>query len=197
MQALWRRLRKGAAENTLNREERELAKKFAKAVKHLSANPFHPGLQSHEIDDLTDKFSQKVYESYLENNTPSAGRLFWVYGPNRRQISVVGLEPHPEDARNGAYRRVKLSALPLLSAATTDAVQAAFSEESGEATPGANALNALAVQVSAEARERGLDAHQVREAIGALVPRSSQGEWRARLNEFVSQCMREDAKGRR
>jgi hypothetical protein len=117
MRDLWARLLAGAAAGTLNAEEHALAKKLAKAVKHLGANPFHPGLQSHEIDDLTKRYGRQVFESYLENNTPAAGRLFWVYGPERRQITVIGLEPHPEDAKRSAYDRVKLSALPPLTAA--------------------------------------------------------------------------------
>jgi len=116
MRDLWARLLAGAAAGTLNAEEQALAKKLAKAVKHLGANPFHPGLQSHEIDDLTKRYGRKVFESYIENNTPAAGRLFWVYGPELMQISVIGLEPHPEDAKRGAYNRVKLSALPPLAA---------------------------------------------------------------------------------
>lgn len=112
MQAYWDYLQTGADGDTLNREERELAKKFAKAVRHLGASPFHPGLQSHEIDALTNRYGRKVFQSYLENNTPSAGRIFWVYGPERHQITVIGLEPHPEDSKNSAYQRVKLSGLP-------------------------------------------------------------------------------------
>jgi hypothetical protein len=114
MRDLWNRLQADAIAGTLTGDDRALAKKFAKAVKHLTVNPFHPGLQSHEIDDLSKRYGQKVFESYLENNTPAAGRLFWVYGPERQQITVIGLEPHPEDSKNAAYRRVKLSALPLI-----------------------------------------------------------------------------------
>lgn len=117
MRDLWQYLEEGAKAGTLNREERELAKKFAKAVKHLGGNPRHTGLQSHEIDELTERYGQKVFQSYLENNTPAAGRLFWTYGPERGFITVTGLEPHPEDAKNGAYARVKLSAMPKLAKA--------------------------------------------------------------------------------
>lgn len=111
MRDLWSRLQMGAQEGTLDRDERELARKLAKAVKHLAANPYHPGLQSHEITDLTTRYGRKVFQSYLENNTPAAGRLFWVYGPARQQLTVVGLEPHPEDAKSSSYQRVKLSSL--------------------------------------------------------------------------------------
>jgi hypothetical protein len=112
LMALWNRLQTGAEARTLDRNDRELAVKLAKALRHLGADPFHPGLQSHEIDDLTRRYKRKVFQSYLENNTPGAGRLFWTYGPEPRQITVVGLEPHPDDGKNAAYKRVKLSDLP-------------------------------------------------------------------------------------
>jgi hypothetical protein len=112
IEELWNYLMAGLTHGSLTNPERELAKKFAKALRHLESNPYHPGLQSHEIDALTARYGQKVFQSYLENNTPGAGRLFWVYGPDRGQITVIGLEPHPEDAKRGAYARVQLSALP-------------------------------------------------------------------------------------
>lgn len=111
MAALWRRLHKGATAKTLTRDEATLASKLAKAVQHLAANPYHPGLQSHEIASLTQRYGVKVFESYLENNTPAAGRLFWVYGPDRGEITVVALEPHRDDTK-AAYARIPLSALP-------------------------------------------------------------------------------------
>lgn len=48
----------------------------------------------------------------MEYNTPAAGRMFWVYGPEDGQITVIGLEPHPEDRKNKGYARVRLSKLP-------------------------------------------------------------------------------------
>jgi len=47
----------------------------------------------------------------LENNTPGAGRLFWTYGPEKGDITVLAIEPHPEDQKRGAYERIKLSAM--------------------------------------------------------------------------------------
>ena len=32
--------------------------------------------------------------------------MFWVYGPDKKDITIIGLEPHPEDAKNGAYDRI-------------------------------------------------------------------------------------------
>jgi len=103
---------RGLAENTLPRPERAFAKKFAKAIQNLGNDPAHPGLQSHEIDALTARYGLKVFESYLENNTPGAARIFWVYGPRRHFITVIGLEPHPEDTKRVGHARVQLSQLP-------------------------------------------------------------------------------------
>ena len=50
----------------------------------------------------------KVWESYLENKTPAAGRMFWVYGPNQADITMLGLDPHPND-KAGAYRKITFS----------------------------------------------------------------------------------------
>ena len=53
----------------------------------------------------------KVWQSYLENNKSNAMRMYWVYGPNPNEITIIGLEPHPKDKKNGAYDRIILSKL--------------------------------------------------------------------------------------
>jgi hypothetical protein len=110
--ALWKRLLKGHKQDALNPEDRALFKKWAKAVSRLADDPFYPGLKSHEIADLTRRYGRKVFQSYLENNTPAAGRTFWVYGPGESEITVIGLEPHPEDRKSRGYDRVSLGNLP-------------------------------------------------------------------------------------
>lgn len=114
MDAEWTRLMRGLADNTLSQIDRILARKLARAVQHLSQNPAHPGLHSHEIAALTARYGVKVFQSYLENNAPGAGRIFWVYGPLRHYITIIGPEPHPADAKRGAYDRIQLSDLPPL-----------------------------------------------------------------------------------
>ncbi len=59
----------------------------------------------------TKRYGVKVWQSYLENKTSGARRMYWVYGPNQQEITIIGLEPHPEDAKNGAYDRIVLSDL--------------------------------------------------------------------------------------
>jgi len=111
------RLRKGMQDGTLDKDDKRLAKKLFKAIAHLAVEPFHPGLKSHEIVPLTARYSTptrtiKVFESYPENHTPSAARLFWAYGPDRMMITLIGLEPHPEDRKRGGYARVALARMP-------------------------------------------------------------------------------------
>lgn len=82
---------------------------MGKCSKKLSADPMYPGLKSHEIDELTRRYGVKVWQSYLENKTSGARRMYWVYGPNPGEITIIGLEQHPDDSKNGAYDRIKLS----------------------------------------------------------------------------------------
>jgi hypothetical protein len=112
MEVVWNDLSTRKLNGKLGKDEGKFFKKLVKALGYLQENPRHNSLASHEIDDLTRKYGLKVFQSYLENNTPAAGRLFWVYGPDHGEITVLAIEPHPEDEKRGAYQRIKLSALP-------------------------------------------------------------------------------------
>lgn len=65
----------------------------------------------YEIEPLSRRYGMKVWQSYLENKTSGAMRMYWVYGPDQKDITIIGLEPHPEDKKNGAYDRISLSDL--------------------------------------------------------------------------------------
>jgi hypothetical protein len=87
-----------ALENDLAQEAR--LKKVRKALKHLESNPRHPGLHSHPYESFPVDRNVKVWDSYVENNTPSAWRIFWCYGPNDPAaqlpvITVLAITPHP------------------------------------------------------------------------------------------------------
>ena len=111
METLWNDLSMRAKSHALDNDEERFFKKFVKALGFLSVNPRHNSLFSHEISDLSRKHGMKIFQSYLENNTPSAGRLFWTYGPDKRDITILAVEPHPEDKKQGAYERIKLSGM--------------------------------------------------------------------------------------
>jgi len=107
----WNSLSQKKKNGTITKDEEEIRKKFGNALSHLSFDPFYPGLESHEISQLTNRYGMKVFQSYLENHKPRAMRIYWVYGPGRAQITIIGIEPHPEDKKNGAYDKIKLSSI--------------------------------------------------------------------------------------
>jgi hypothetical protein len=94
---------------TLDENEKKFFKKLVNCFNKLSLNPFHNSLNSHDIPVLTKKAGEKIFTSYVENNTPGAARIFWFYGPNNGEITIAAIEPHPE---SGEYGRVKLSTEP-------------------------------------------------------------------------------------
>jgi hypothetical protein len=112
MEHFWNDLVSKKRSGQLNKTEEKLFKKLHKALSFLSSNPKHNSLNSHDIESLSRRYDMKVWQSYLENNTPAAGRIFWVYGPDQKEITVLGIEPHPEDKKKGAYEKVNLSELP-------------------------------------------------------------------------------------
>lgn len=69
----------------------------AKTIKFLANNPKHPGLQTHEYDDLESPYKKgdKVFEAYAQNNSASAYRVFWCYGPKRGDITIIAITAHP------------------------------------------------------------------------------------------------------
>jgi hypothetical protein len=117
MEEYWQDLKYKYSKNKLSKEETKIFKKLVKAFHHLSNNPKHNGLNSHEIDELSVRQSKivgkkiKVFQSYLENNTPAAGRFYWCYAPKKEQITIMGIEPHPEDSKRNGYNKVVLSGL--------------------------------------------------------------------------------------
>jgi hypothetical protein len=112
IEALWNDLSTREQDGKLDKHEEKFFKKLVKALGYLSANPRHNSLASHEIENLTHKHGVKIFQSYLENRTPAAGRIFWAYGPDKGDITILALEPHPEDKKRGAYERIKLAAVP-------------------------------------------------------------------------------------
>ena len=69
-------------------------KAVTKALHFLSQNPKHPGLQTHKFFSLQGPGGEEVFEAYAEQNTPAAYRIFFFYGPGRKQISVFSITPH-------------------------------------------------------------------------------------------------------
>lgn len=74
-----------------------LLKQVGKTVQLLASNPKHTGLNTHEYSSIVNPFDnkQKVFEAYAQNQTPGAYRVFWCYGPESKQITIIAITPHP------------------------------------------------------------------------------------------------------
>ena len=108
IESLWFDLQDKVDTNKASKTEKLIYRKLGKTFFLLAKDPKYPSLKSHEIDALTRRYGMKVFESYLENNKPAAGRIFWVYGPNKNEITIIGIEPHPND-KVDSYKKITLS----------------------------------------------------------------------------------------
>lgn len=70
-------------------------RKVRKALAFLENDPRHPGLNSHKYTSMRGDVGQDVWDSYVENQTPGAWRIFWHYGPGDHEITVLTIGPHP------------------------------------------------------------------------------------------------------
>ncbi len=79
-------------------KDKGLEKRFRavrKALGYLQTNPRHPSLNTHEYTSLSKQLGIKVYEAYAENDTPAAYRIFWCYGPAKKEITIISITAHP------------------------------------------------------------------------------------------------------
>lgn len=88
------RIEDGSAKSS---KQEGLVKQIDKALKHLSSNLKHPGLNTHKYSSIRDPSGKgrEVFEAYAQNDAPSAYRVFWCYGPNKDEITVLAITPHP------------------------------------------------------------------------------------------------------
>lgn len=90
---------KEADENLLILERNKSFEKRLKAVRkalgYLETNPRHPGLITHKYHSILGENGEEIFEAYAENQTPSAHRIFWHYGPGKGVITIIAITPHP------------------------------------------------------------------------------------------------------
>lgn len=91
-----RNARKASNISKSSREE-GLFRQVAKTINLLRQNPRHPSLQTHEFDAIANPYNsnEKVFEAYAQNRTPGAYRVFWCYGPEPRELTILLISPHP------------------------------------------------------------------------------------------------------
>ncbi len=70
-------------------------KAIRKSLSLMCANLRHPSLHTHKYDGLQGPNGEEIFESYAQNKTPGAYRIFWFYGPGRLVITIFAIAPHP------------------------------------------------------------------------------------------------------
>ena len=81
----------------LKQNPRDIARYRAvkKTIQLLAANPKHPSLQTHKFVSLKGPNGEEVFEAYAQQRTSAAYRVFWCYGPLRKQMTIIAITPHP------------------------------------------------------------------------------------------------------
>lgn len=78
-------------------------KQVRKTLGYLETDLRSKSLQTHEYYSLTKRYGQKVFEAYVQQNTPAAYRVFWRYGPDEKDkngrriaiITIIAITQHP------------------------------------------------------------------------------------------------------
>lgn len=88
------------AEQTLhyleqNHSDTIVYKAVQKILTYMSEDLHHPSLHTHEYTILTGQNGEKVFEAYVQQHTPGAYRIFWHYGPEHDELTIVAITPHP------------------------------------------------------------------------------------------------------
>jgi hypothetical protein len=95
--ALTAKANRPSKNQTKSSKQEGLFKQVHEAIAKLAQKPPHPGLNTHEYDSIPNPYdkNQKVFGAYVQNKTPGAYRIFWCYGPNQQQITILAITPHP------------------------------------------------------------------------------------------------------
>ena len=75
--------------------KKTILKAVRKTLGFMETNLRHPSLNTHEFSSLQGPNGEKVFEAYVQQKTPAAYRIFWYYDPDRKQITIVAITPHP------------------------------------------------------------------------------------------------------
>lgn len=78
-----------------SKDKKAICNTVKKTLRFMETNLKHPSLNTHAYESITGPNNAKVFESYAQNNTPGAYRVFWYYGPNRGNSTVLAIIPHP------------------------------------------------------------------------------------------------------
>ena len=90
-------------ENLLNNPSKKgVLKQVQKTLALLETNVRHPSLETHEYNSIKGVNGERVWEAYAQQKTPSAYRVFFHYGPDKKVkgrrlsvITIIAITPHP------------------------------------------------------------------------------------------------------
>ena len=77
-----------------DRSKQAVLKAVRKTLGLMETNLKHPGLKTHKYQSIKGPRGEEIFEAYAQNQTPNAYRIFWYYGPEKNQISIVAIVPH-------------------------------------------------------------------------------------------------------
>lgn len=77
-----------------DRSKTGLLKQVRKVLGFMETNLKHPSLQTHKFPPMPCDLGD-VFETYAQNKTPGAYRIFWAYGPGKGEIYILAITPHP------------------------------------------------------------------------------------------------------
>ncbi len=79
-----------------------LRAKFRKVVKAIelmrTQGPSYPGFHTHQMRHLAGYDGRRIWNSYVENRTPGAWRMYWIYD-DEGGIYVLSVGPHDHTPR--------------------------------------------------------------------------------------------------
>lgn len=78
-----------------DKSKKGILKQVKKVLGYMETDLKHPSLNTHKFHGIPSPFGGDVFETYVQNQTPDAHRLFWVYGPNKGDITILSITPHP------------------------------------------------------------------------------------------------------
>ena len=78
-----------------NPAKRNVLKAIRKTLGFMETDLRHPSLNTNEFTSLKGPNGEKVFKAYVQQKTPSAYRIFWYYGPERKQIAYCCYDTPP------------------------------------------------------------------------------------------------------
>jgi hypothetical protein len=70
-------------------------KKVLRTIEMIATDHRHTSLASHRYELLDRVWGEAIWQSYVEQGTPSAWRMWWYFGPDTGTITIIAVGPHP------------------------------------------------------------------------------------------------------